>query len=63
MLLREGWVGWSDGDPLPSPGARAEDVGASVIVSPLLALMRDRVAAARRAGIRAVTMNSANATE
>lgn len=56
-------MGWSDGDPLPSPGARAEDVGASVIVSPLLALMRDRVAAARRAGIRAVTMNSANATE
>jgi len=34
--------------------------GPTVIVSPLLALMRDQVAAAERAGIRAVTMNSAN---
>ena len=34
-----------------------------MIVSPLLALMRDQIAAAGRAGIRAVTMNSANAEE
>ena len=34
-----------------------------MIVRPLLALMRDQVAAAERAGIRAVTMNSANADE
>lgn len=42
---------------------RAEGAGPTVIVSPLLALMRDQVAAAGRAGVRAVTMNSANATE
>src|SRR5690606_29997367 len=34
-----------------------------VIVSPLLALMRDQIEAARRAGIHAVSMNSANAEE
>ena len=34
--------------------------GASVIVSPLLALMRNQIAAARRAGIRAHTINSDN---
>jgi len=42
---------------------RAEGAGPTVIVSPLLALMRDQIAAAARAGVRAVTMNSANATE
>ena len=42
---------------------RAQGAGPTVIVSPLLALMRDQVAAAARAGIRAVTINSANATE
>lgn len=42
---------------------RAQGAGPTVIVSPLLALMRDQVAAAARAGIRAVTMNSANAQE
>jgi ATP-dependent DNA helicase RecQ len=42
---------------------RAEGAGPTVIVSPLLALMRDQVAAAQRAGVRAVTMNSANAEE
>ena len=62
VLLREGWGGWSLGTPLPSPGART-GTGASVIISPLLALMRDQVAAAERAGIRAVTMNSANVTQ
>ncbi len=40
---------------------RGEGAGPSVIISPLLALMRDQIEAARRAGIRAVTMNSANA--
>ena len=62
VLLREGWGGWCPGTPLPSPGART-GTGASVIISPLLALMRDQVAAASRAGIRAVTMNSANVTQ
>ncbi|HEY3339474.1 MAG TPA: RecQ family ATP-dependent DNA helicase [Propionicimonas sp.] len=42
---------------------RADGAGPTVIVSPLLALMRDQIAAATRAGIRAVTINTANAAE
>ncbi|MHA3700608.1 RecQ family ATP-dependent DNA helicase [Jatrophihabitans sp. YIM 134969] len=42
---------------------RAEGAGPTVIVSPLLALMRNQVTAAERAGIRAVTINSANVEE
>jgi ATP-dependent DNA helicase RecQ len=42
---------------------RADGAGPTVIVSPLLALMRDQIAAGERAGIHAVTMNSANAQE
>ncbi|HET9654793.1 MAG TPA: RecQ family ATP-dependent DNA helicase [Kineosporiaceae bacterium] len=42
---------------------RDAGAGPTLIVSPLLALMRDQVAAADRAGVRAVTMNSANAHE
>ncbi len=42
---------------------RADGAGPTVIVSPLLALMRDQIAAAERAGIRAVTLNSTNADE
>ncbi|WP_326646856.1 RecQ family ATP-dependent DNA helicase [Streptosporangium sp. NBC_01755] len=37
--------------------------GPTVIVSPLLALMRNQIAAAERAGINAVTVNSANPEE
>ena len=39
---------------------RATGAGPTVIVSPLLALMRNQIAAAERAGIRAVTVNSSN---
>ncbi|HEX2824468.1 MAG TPA: RecQ family ATP-dependent DNA helicase [Streptosporangiaceae bacterium] len=39
---------------------RARGAGPTVIVSPLLALMRNQVDAAGRAGIRAATINSAN---
>ncbi len=42
---------------------RGQGAGPTVIVSPLLALMRDQIAAAERAGIRAVTLNSTNADE
>lgn len=42
---------------------RARGSGPTLIVSPLLALMRDQVAAAERAGVRAAAINSANATE
>src|SRR5882762_3794936 len=37
--------------------------GPTIIVSPLLALMRNQVEAAARAGVRAATINSANVTE
>jgi ATP-dependent DNA helicase RecQ len=39
---------------------RERGAGPTVIVSPLLALMRNQIAAAERAGIRARTINSAN---
>ncbi|MCW2946630.1 MAG: ATP-dependent helicase, RecQ family [Actinoallomurus sp.] len=39
---------------------RERGAGPTVIVSPLLALMRNQIAAAERAGIRAATINSAN---
>src|ERR1700730_1182406 len=40
---------------------RARGAGPSVIVSPLIALMRNQIEAAGRAGIQARTVNSANA--
>ena len=42
---------------------RARGMGPAVIISPLLALMRNQISAAARAGLRAVTVNSANVTE
>lgn len=42
---------------------RARGSGPTVIVSPLLALMRNQVEAAARAGIRARTINSSNSEE
>src|SRR3954468_18287211 len=42
---------------------RETGAGPTVIVSPLLALMRNQIAAAERAGIHAVTINSANSEQ
>lgn len=42
---------------------RSRGQGMSVIISPLLALMRNQVEAAERLGIRAVTLNSSNVDE
>jgi ATP-dependent DNA helicase RecQ len=42
---------------------RAAGAGPTLVVSPLLALMRDQVAAATRAGLRAATINSTNLDE
>lgn len=42
---------------------RQRGAGPTILISPLLALMRDQVAAAARAGVRAVAINSANAHE
>ncbi len=42
---------------------RDRGLGATLIVSPLLALMRNQVAAAERMGVRAVSINSTNSSE
>jgi ATP-dependent DNA helicase RecQ len=42
---------------------RRQGAGPTVLVSPLLALMRDQISAAERAGVRAVAINSTNAHE
>jgi ATP-dependent DNA helicase RecQ len=42
---------------------RARGMGPAVIISPLLALMRNQISAAGRAGLRACTVNSANVAE
>ncbi|NUS49537.1 MAG: ATP-dependent DNA helicase RecQ, partial [Nocardioidaceae bacterium] len=42
---------------------RAERAGPTLVVSPLLSLMRDQVAAASRAGLTAATLNSSNFEE
>jgi ATP-dependent DNA helicase RecQ len=42
---------------------RRQGAGPTILVSPLLALMRDQIAAAERAGVRAVAINSTNAHE
>ena len=42
---------------------RAEGAGPTLVVSPLLSLMRDQVGAAARAGLRSATLNSANVEE
>ena len=39
---------------------RSRGWGPSIVISPLLALMRDQVAAANKLGLRAETINSAN---
>lgn len=42
---------------------RSHGRGPTLVVSPLLALMRDQIAAAERAGLRAATINSTNVDE
>jgi len=42
---------------------RQRGAGPTILVSPLLALMRDQITAAARAGVRAVAINSTNAHE
>lgn len=42
---------------------REQGTGPSLIISPLLALMRDQIAAAERAGVRAASLNSSNVTD
>lgn len=42
---------------------REEGMGPAILISPLLALMRNQIAAAERMGVRAVTINSENQKE
>lgn len=62
VVQRTGW-GKSAVYFISSLLLRQEGRGPALIISPLLALMRDQVAAAERAGVRAAAVNSANATE
>jgi ATP-dependent DNA helicase RecQ len=59
VVQRTGWgksaVYWIAAGLLRGAGR-----GPTLVISPLLALMRDQVAAAERSGLRAVTLNSAN---
>lgn len=62
VVQATGWgksaVYWAATVALRSGGA-----GPTLVVSPLLALMRDQIAAAERAGLRAATINSTNLEE
>jgi len=60
VVQRTGW-GKSAVYFLATALLREQGSGPTVIISPLLALMRNQIAAAARAGIHAATMNSANA--
>ena len=62
MVQRTGW-GKSAVYFVASLLLRRRGAGPTLIVSPLLALMRDQVAAADRAGVRAAAINSANQLE
>jgi len=62
VVQRTGW-GKSAVYFLATALSRERGAGPTVIISPLLALMRNQIAAAARAGIRAATMNSANPQE
>ncbi len=42
---------------------REQGAGPALLISPLLALMRNQIAAAERMGVRALTINSANREE
>ena len=64
MLVCRLRVGASRRCPGPATAAlRAKGAGPTLVVSPLLALMRDQIAAAERAGLRAATVNSTNVEE
>jgi ATP-dependent DNA helicase RecQ len=62
VVQRTGW-GKSAVYFLATALLREQGSGPTVIISPLLALMRNQISAAARAGIHAATMNSANAQE
>jgi len=62
VVQRTGW-GKSSVYFISTRIVRDQGAGATVIVSPLLALMRNQIEAAERLGIRAVTINSTNSDQ
>jgi ATP-dependent DNA helicase RecQ len=62
VVQRTGW-GKSSVYFIATRVLRDRDCGPTIIVSPLLALMRNQIEAAERLGIRAVTINSTNKRE
>ena len=59
VVQATGWGSRRCTGPRPRRSARSGG-GPTLVVSPLLALMRDQLTAAERAGLRAVTINSTN---
>ena len=59
VVERTGW-GKSSVYFIATRGLRDKGSGVTVIISPLLALMRNQITSAERLGINAVTVNSSN---
>ena len=62
VVQRTGW-GKSSVYFIATKLLREQGMGPAVLISPLLALMRNQIAAAERMGVRAVTINSENRAE
>src|SRR5436309_9223073 len=62
LVQRTGW-GKSAVYFLSTRVLRDQGAGPTLLVSPLLALMRDQIAAAARLGVQAATINSTNVEE
>ncbi|MDB6027691.1 MAG: ATP-dependent helicase RecG [Verrucomicrobiales bacterium] len=62
VVQRTGW-GKSSVYFIATKLLREEGMGPAILISPLLALMRNQIAAAERIGVRAVTINSENRDE
>lgn len=62
VVQRTGW-GKSSVYFIATKLLRDEGMGPAILISPLLALMRNQIAAAQRMGVRAMTINSENQDE
>src|SRR3954470_17467006 len=62
VVQRTGW-GKSSVYFIATKLLRDEGMGPAILISPLLALMRNQIAAAERMGVRAVTINAENQDE
>jgi ATP-dependent DNA helicase RecQ len=62
VVQRTGW-GKSSVYFIATKLLREEGLGPAILISPLLALMRNQIEAAKRMGVRAVTINSENKLE